>query len=92
MTQNPDSLKENLEQLHHQLQTAQRVDPQTRQLLEETLGDIRRILEQEPAQAEDEEKSIVDRLNDAALRFEESHPTLANTIGRLADLLAQMGI
>ena len=30
--------------------------------------------------------------SEAARHFEQSHPTLSGTIGRLADILAQMGI
>jgi hypothetical protein len=32
------------------------------------------------------------RLANAASQFEHSHPTITNTIGRIADMLAQMGI
>lgn len=93
MTQQSENLRQTLEKLHEELQSTDTVDPQVRALLETTLSDIHQLLgEEAESAAAEEEKSLVDQLSDAADRFEQSHPTLAHTIGRLADVLAQMGI
>ena len=41
---------------------------------------------------ETDEHSLAYRLGEAEQYFESSHPTLANTVKRLVDILAQMGI
>ncbi|MBW2373943.1 MAG: DUF4404 family protein, partial [Deltaproteobacteria bacterium] len=40
----------------------------------------------------DEESSLADRLSELAQGFEESHPTLSETVGRVVDALANLGI
>jgi hypothetical protein len=41
---------------------------------------------------EDDPDGIVDDLRDEITRFEASHPTLANAIGRAADALSALGL
>ena len=36
--------------------------------------------------------SLRDRIGEAADDFEDSHPTLASTLGRVSELLARVGI
>lgn len=40
----------------------------------------------------EKKRSLVTRLNDAALRFESSHPTLSIAIARVSDFLSAEGI
>lgn len=40
----------------------------------------------------DEEPTIAQRLSEAEQQFASSHPTLSNSLQRLVDMLAQMGI
>lgn len=49
-------------------------------------GEVERRL----SDADDE--GIVDELRDEVTRFEASHPTLANAIGRAADALSAIGL
>lgn len=94
MTDRADRLRATLEQLHQELQETDSVDPQTRELLETTLADINHLIgaQGQPAEEPVAEQSLVDQFREAAQQFEQSHPTLAGTIVRLADILSQMGI
>ena len=42
--------------------------------------------------AEQDDEGIVDDLRDEVLKFEASHPTLAEAIGRAADALSALGL
>ena len=52
------------------------------------VADIQASLDRE----ERTDTSFAARMREAARQFEDSHPTLTNTVGRVADMLAQMGI
>lgn len=41
---------------------------------------------------EDDDEGLVDELREEVTRFEVSHPTLANAIGRAADALSALGL
>jgi uncharacterized protein DUF4404 len=101
MPENAPDLRSSLVDLHRQLETTRSVDPEMRALLAELLTDIDRLLESgkegqtgrgKGATAPESADSIAERLGDAAREFEETHPTLAGTIGSVIDALAQMGI
>lgn len=82
-------LRELLAELHRELSGAGPVDAETRQLLDEVLGDIRQLTG-EPAGAVAEGTTA--QLREAALRLESAHPQLAHVIGQLSDTLAKLGI
>lgn len=84
-------LRERLEQLHRELERTGSVDGGSRALLREILDDIRDLLERSEA-SRHTHLSLVERLGEAAREFEESHPRLAATVGRVADALANLGI
>jgi predicted component of type VI protein secretion system len=84
-------LRQMLEQLHTELQHADTIDDQSRELLRSVLGDIEDLLERKQAQGTQPE-SLIERLRDAVRAFEKTHPTLTDAIGRMADTLAGMGI
>jgi uncharacterized coiled-coil DUF342 family protein len=84
-----DELHEQLEQLEH----ADKVDPEVRASLELLIADVRKVLDRSGEQdVTAEQESVLERLKDAAGQFEESHPVLFGTLGRLMDVLSQMGI
>lgn len=91
-----EKLKQTLAELHAELSSARKVDPDTRQLLQEALADIQRSLaaaEAAPAESRTPaDEGIAERLQTATARFETSHPTLAGLIERLTDLLGAAGI
>jgi predicted component of type VI protein secretion system len=82
-------LRRMLEQLHTELQRADTIDDSSRELLRSVVGDIEDLLERKQgAQPE----SIIERLREAVRAFENTHPTLTDAIGRVADALAGIGI
>jgi hypothetical protein len=91
-----EKLKQTLAELHAELASAGKVDPNTRQLLQEALADIQRSLAAaESAPDEPREtaaEGIAERLQTATARFETTHPTLAGLLERLTDLLGAAGI
>ena len=95
MSETSERLRQALNQLHAELESIDRVDPEVEGLLREAVDDIHAAMassteETPPDQPADE--SIGQRLSEVARHFEESHPTFAGTLGKLVDLLGQMGI
>jgi hypothetical protein len=91
MTADSEKLHETLDQLHRQLDQAEHLDPELVAELKETMEEIQATLQKQDREA-DGEQGLVDRLNDSALSFQKSHPTIAGTVQRVIDMLAQMGI
>jgi hypothetical protein len=84
-----DRLQQALEDLQAELDDLESVDPQHRERLEHALAEMRAALEESPRK---ESPNVVQRLTEAAEHFEETHPTLAGTIGSVIDALGRMGI
>jgi hypothetical protein len=89
-----DALREQLSKLHAELGAAQRVDPQSNQLLGEIMEDIKRLMQQpaDAAAAPSAPRTLPDRLETIAVQFEADHPTLAASSRRLVDLLGKAGL
>ena len=85
-------LREHLEQLHAELERTESVDAEARELLGDVLRDIGTLLERTGEAPAASHQSLVDRLAETTRRFEESHPTLAAMVGRVADTLSNLGI
>jgi chromosome segregation ATPase len=91
MSEHVEKLKVTVAELEEELRSLETLDDETCEVLEEALREIQTALNpDEPAELEAE--SLMDRLNDATLEFEGSHPTLTGIISRLIDGLGQMGI
>jgi len=86
-----EQLRETLDLLHRQLGEAEDVDAAAAAKLTGAIDDIVAVLDKK-SDAPYEPSSLGERLGEATRHFEQSHPTLSGTIGRLADILAQMGI
>jgi CII-binding regulator of phage lambda lysogenization HflD len=84
-------LRQMLEQLHTEIQRTDTIDERSRELLRSVLGDIEDLLERKQKRGTQAE-SIIERLREAVRTFEKTHPTLTDTIGRVVDALAGMGI
>ncbi len=82
-------MQEPLEQLLADLRTA--IDE-----CEDGVGDreeLARLVGQvERRMQEDDDEGVVDELRDEITRFEVTHPTMANAIGRAADALSALGL
>jgi len=99
MSEIKNRIRETLNELHAELETAEEVDPEIRDLL---LGAAKEIDERllptdeastaESSEGESTEPPLNARLAEAARHFEESHPTLSGIISTLANGLSQLGI
>jgi hypothetical protein len=84
-------LRRQIEAMHTELRQVDSVDPQSRTLLIELLGDITRLLEKSsPGPAEDH--NLAERLDELAVHFEAEHPSLGTALRRVVDALGKAGI
>jgi hypothetical protein len=89
------SLKQSLDHLHAELARAPKLDENARQRLRAALADIERRLrasEGEPPVAVRPGGGASHPLEALAVGFESEHPTLAASVRRFIDLLAQGGL
>jgi hypothetical protein len=84
-----DRLRALLTELHRELGSADRLDTESRALVEQVLADVQR-LDAGPA-TETGDTSDGD-LRDLVLKLESEHPRLAAAIGQVADALGRIGI
>lgn len=84
-------LRQTLEELEQELERTGPVDEGSRELLEHVISEVREILAR-TEEPEEEPRSLRDRLSEATDAFEADHPALAETLGRLATALSQLGI
>ena len=94
-----EHIKETLHELHEALAAGQEVDAETQALLKELGADINQLLEKSettedgtPLVDSAEKDSLMDQMLDLTEQFEESHPRLAQVIGRIASALSSIGI
>lgn len=83
-TMSQKELNEALEVVHRELSQSEHLDAQEVEKLQATMNEIRAVI--------DQQETLSDRVSSSAKRFEESHPVLTETLGRVADILQQMGI
>jgi hypothetical protein len=87
------TLRERLAKLYAELTHAQKEHPAARQPLGEILPEVKRLVDQPPgAEAPVQDRSLPERLERIAVRFEADHPTLAASARQLVDLLGEVGI
>lgn len=89
---NREKLQQTLAELHSQLDEAESLDADLEAQLRAAAGRIERTLDKQPLPGPADMPSTPEILEDAAVQFEQSHPTIAGTVRRLIDVLAQMGI
>ena len=82
------TLDEILVQLHEQLANVDDLDDEQVQQLRAAVAEIESTLDRTDVSS----AGLAGRLEEATRQFSHSHPTLTTTVGRIADLLAQMGI
>jgi hypothetical protein len=87
-----EDLRRRLAELHAELERADALDADSRAALEAVMRDIQQVLARSGPGRPREPASLADRLRDAGRHFEESHPTLTTTLGRVVDALAALGI
>ncbi len=77
-----------LAQLSKELQRAEDVDIEARQILQDLHRDVEQLEESDGTQI----KSVLDRVKALESRFAATHPVLERTAQELADAIAKMGI
>jgi len=82
------TLEQTLSELHEQLESADNLGAEQTAMLRSTLAEIQQKLKAN----RHEVKSLSAQLMESVEQIQGSHPVLTNTIARVADLLAQMGI
>ncbi len=95
-----DHLKDTLNELHQELSSGTPVDSETQALLVQVSADIQQFLAHQTTSAKDEvelatkpeKESLLDQTLSLTEEFEESHPKLAEIIGRIASALSRIGI
>lgn len=102
-----EKLRHLLKELHEELEQADRVEPEAREMLRGVMDDIHGVLNQPPgaseeaavavggtseAQDTDSPSGLKDRLDKAVVEFESSHPELSFAVERLISALTAMGI
>ena len=80
-------LTDALKVIHQQLADADHLDPDDVENLRGTIVEIQAVLGEQ-----DQDGSLSEQISNSARKFEESHPVLTKTLGRVADMLQQMGI
>jgi hypothetical protein len=83
-----ESLQILLGKVHERLNEAGSVDAGSREQLKQVMGDIEKALGPSGSTPE----TNTSRLEALAVRFEADHPSLAASLRRLVDLLAEVGI
>jgi ABC-type transporter Mla subunit MlaD len=107
MSSHQQKLRATVRELERELSDANHLDAESRQLLNQAAAEIYAVLHrhdglkataegagavEETAESTSGGGSLVDRMNDAARRFEASHPLLSGILGQIAESLGQMGI
>ncbi len=77
-----------LAQLSRELQRAEDVDIEAREILQDLHRDVEKLEESDSTQIQ----SVLDRVKALESRFAATHPVLERTARELADAIAKMGI
>jgi hypothetical protein len=87
-------LVEMLAKLHAELSRSDQVDPATLESLRALTADVNRLLDKKGTQAAEpsEVEPVARGLKNLILEFEADHPQLSDTLGKVANALAAMGI
>lgn len=82
------ALRRHLDQLRRELDAQEKLDPQTRALLEKVAADVENVIDDDA----ETPSSPGDRIEAAALEFEAEHPGLARILREVGDTLAKLGV
>ena len=85
-----EELRDTLARLHEELSNTREIDEDLRQELRQALDEISRKIEH--PHGDRDSSPMGDRLEDLTLRFESSHPIVAQMMRELVRTLSQMGI
>ena len=80
-----------MRELNDALATGKPLTAEQRGALDGLLDEVETLLD-ESAEAEPDPDSLAERIREAGVNFEESHPNLTAAVGAVADALARLGI
>ena len=83
-----EQLEETIRQLQKQLTEAENINSDEATELKDALEEITASLDEQGISS----ATLAERLQEQTQSFQDSHPVLTQTVGRMADMLAQMGI
>lgn len=83
-----EELESTIDHLRQQLESADSMDDAELQELRNALEELTSTLDHQDVNS----AGLAQTLHEKTEAFEESHPILVQTIGRIADMLSQMGI
>jgi hypothetical protein len=83
-----EKLRDILEQLHSELERTDSVDDKEREILNHLSTDIQKFLDPD----EDDDESLLERLQDAIDHFEVEHPTITAALSQMLNTLSNAGI
>jgi hypothetical protein len=86
-----DNLKESLKQLHANLESTGRIDPELKQLLQVLDRDIQQLLSKDAQDATDA-SGLADRAQAISAKFAAEHPHVEPVLRDLGNILSSMGI
>ena len=81
-------LEESIKQLETALESVENLEPDEADRLRRAVAEISSTLDEQDVDS----ATLAKRLHEQTEAFQDSHPVLTQTVGRLADMLAQMGI
>ena len=88
---NNEQLRAQLEQLHAELQQADAIDPQQREMLQARANDVEQLLKREEIKPH-HYTGLGERLSEDMAQLEASHPQITLLMRRVIDSLAYLGI
>ncbi|HUS38862.1 MAG TPA: DUF4404 family protein [Pirellulales bacterium] len=91
MPERIEKLRTLLDELEQELHDVDSLDDESRTMLKDAAEEIQAALQEENA-ANLEHQTISQKLGETVSEFESSHPTLHAVVGRIVDVLGQMGI
>ncbi|MDO6681831.1 MULTISPECIES: DUF4404 family protein [unclassified Oceanobacter] len=80
-----NQLKEQLQQLHEELQANPKLD-------EETAGLMRKVAEDIEVMELTDSGDVVEGLQEYAIRFDQDHPALSEILRQIVDTLGRIGV
>ena len=83
-----EQLDDALRQLHTALESIENLEADEQQRLRQAVSEISETLDEKHVDS----AGLAKMLQEQTDAFQESHPVLTQTVGRVADMLAQMGI
>ena len=91
MSDQVEKLRSTLRELHDELNSIDLSDHQAQQLLKTAMSEIEVALHSDDHDTLRGD-SLLNRVRESARLFEESHPTLTQILGNIADALSRLGI